>query len=107
MHRVLNCYLQMMLEFERLSTVGALEPSEHLVLLVADHVALQSVDIGKHLPTNSTVLTKLELRFYTFEHAALQQAKHLDYYLPRDFGPRDQEGRRGRGRGGSEVLIRI
>ena len=58
MHRALNCYLQMMLEYERLSTVGALEPSEHLVLLVADHVALQTIHIGKHFPTYSTILRR-------------------------------------------------
>ena len=57
-----------MLEFERLATVRALEPSEHLILLVADHVALQSVNIGKHFPTDSTILRKnviLTFLFYT------------------------------------------
>ena len=48
-----------MLEFERLATVGALEPPEHLVLLVTDHVALQTVNIGKHFPTYSTILRKV------------------------------------------------
>ena len=47
-----------MLEFERLSTIGALEPPEHLILLVTDHVALQTVNIGKHFPTDSTILRK-------------------------------------------------
>ena len=37
---------------------------------MADHVALQSVNIGKHLPTYSTVLTKSKLGLYSFEHAS-------------------------------------
>ena len=73
MHRALNCYLQMMLEFERLSTVGALEPSEHLVLLVADHVALQTVHIGKHFPTYSTILRrKLVLKDIALHHFCIE-----------------------------------
>ena len=77
----------MMLEFKRLPTVGALEPPEVLILLVADHVALQPVHIGKHFPTYSTILRrKLELKDINIIFAS---------FLPRDSGPRDR-GLRGR-----------
>ena len=58
----------MMLELERFPTVGALEPPEHLVLLMADHVALQTVNIGKHLPTYSTILRKSLILTFLFIH---------------------------------------
>ena len=68
-----------MLEFKSLSTVGALEPPEHLVLLMADHVALQTVNIGKHLPTYSTILRKsLILTFYLYTSWCLN--KHLQFH---------------------------
>ena len=60
-----------MLEFERLATIGALEPPEHLVLLVTDHVALQTVNIGKHFPTDSTILRKDLLNFFILHYCTI------------------------------------
>lgn len=48
----------MMLEFESLPAVDTLEPAQDGGLVVADHVALQPVHVGKLLLTHLTFLNK-------------------------------------------------
>jgi hypothetical protein len=49
--------LQVMLKLERLITVGALEFAQQRRLVVADHVALQAVDVGKVFVANFATLS--------------------------------------------------
>jgi len=52
----LCAYLEMVLEFEGLVAVGALEFAQSGRFVVADHVTLQAVHIGKVLLTNAARL---------------------------------------------------
>lgn len=54
-------YLQMVLEFECLSTITALEPPQDRRLVMGDHVALQPVHIGKLFLANLAHLKKVKV----------------------------------------------
>ena len=49
----------MMLELESLSTVSTLEPPQNGRFVMADHVPLETVDVGELLLAHATVLELL------------------------------------------------
>jgi Tfp pilus assembly protein PilP len=55
-----NKYLEMMFKLEGLVTVGALEFTQSSRFVVADHVTLQTVDVGEVLLANTARLERSE-----------------------------------------------
>ena len=49
-------YLEVMLEFERFVAVGAFEFAQSGALVVADHVTLETVDVGEVFLTHAARL---------------------------------------------------
>jgi hypothetical protein len=55
-----NKYLEMMFKLEGLVAVGALEFTQSSRFVVADHVTLQTVDVGEVLLANTARLERSE-----------------------------------------------
>ena len=62
-------YLEMVLELKSFSTVNTLEAPKDRGLVVADHVSLQAVHVGKLLLADSTLLKQYNYNVIYYGHA--------------------------------------
>lgn len=74
-------YLQVVLEFEGLFALGAFEFAKNSTLVVANHVSLQSVHVGKLLVAHFARLKQQQQSSLASKNSHVQIMQHADVTL--------------------------